>query len=74
MQSQNMKIASALSSRQLRKGPLLTIGMILVGALGAYEAADYVIREDFTGMAYAGMALVGGAIVIRILNNWRNGL
>ncbi len=69
-----MRIASALSSRQLRKGPLLTIGTIVVGALGAYEAADYVIREDFTGMAYAGMALVGGAIVIRILNNWRNGL
>jgi hypothetical protein len=69
-----MRIASALSSRQLRKGPLLTIGSIVVGALGAYEAADYVIREDFTGLAYAGMALVGGAIVIRILNNWRNGL
>src|SRR5437660_6669541 len=69
-----MRIASALSSRQLRKGPLLTIGTIVVGALGAYEAADYVIREDFTGMAYAGMALVGGMIVIGILNNWRNGV
>src|ERR1700757_56197 len=69
-----MRIASALSSRQLRKGPLLTIGTIVVGALGAYEAADYVIREDFTGLAYVGMALVGGAIVIRILNDWRNGL
>jgi hypothetical protein len=69
-----MRIASTLSLRHLRKGTLLTIGMIVVGALGAYEAADYVIREDFTGMAYAGMALVGGAIVIRILNNWRNGL
>src|SRR6201993_3201073 len=69
-----MRIASALSSRQLRKGPLLTIATIVVGALAAYEAADYVIREDFTGLAYVGMALVGGAIVIRILNNWRNGL
>ena len=69
-----MRIASALSSRWLRKGPLLTIGTIIVGALGAYEAADYVIREDFTGMAFAGMTFVCGAIVIRILNNWRNGL
>src|SRR5215469_1622829 len=69
-----MRIASALSSCHLRKGTLLTIGMIVVGAVGAYEAADYVIREDFTSMAYAGMALVGSAIVIRILNNWRNGL
>lgn len=69
-----MRIASALSSLQFRKGPLLTIGTIVVGALGAYEAADYVIREDFTGMTYAGIALMGGAIVIGILNNWRNGL
>jgi hypothetical protein len=69
-----MRIASALSSRRFRKGPLLTIGTIVVGALAAYEASDYVIREDFAGMAYAGIALVGGAIVIRILKNWRDGL
>jgi hypothetical protein len=69
-----MRIASALSSGQFRKGPLLTIGTIVVGALAAYQAAEYVIRDDFTGMAYAGMALVGGAMVIGILNNWRNGV
>lgn len=69
-----MKIASTLSSHQFRRGPLLTIGTVVVGALAAYEAADYVIREDFTGIAYAGMALVGGAIAIRILKNWRDGL
>jgi hypothetical protein len=69
-----MRIASALSSGQFRKGPLLTIGTLVVGALAAYQAAEYVIKDDFTGMAYAGMALVGGAIVIGILNNWRNGV
>jgi hypothetical protein len=69
-----MRIASALSSGQFRKGPLVTIGILVVGALAAYQAADYVLRDDFTGMAYAGMAIVGGAIVIGILNNWRNGV
>jgi hypothetical protein len=69
-----MRIASVLSSGQFRKGPLLTIGILVVGALAAYLAAEYVIRDDFTGMVYAGMALVGGAIVIGILNNWRNGV
>jgi hypothetical protein len=69
-----MRIASALSSGQFRKGPLLTIGTFVVGALAAYQAAEYVIRGDFTGMAYAGMALVGSVIVIGILNNWRNGV
>src|ERR1700674_1337834 len=68
-----MRIASTLSSGHFRKGPLLTIGTLVVGALAAYLAAEYVISGDFTGMAYAGMALVGSAIVIGILNNWRNG-
>jgi hypothetical protein len=69
-----MRIASALSSGQLRKGPLITIGTFIVGAFAAYEAAQYVIRDDFAGLAYVAMALVGGAIVIGILNNWRNGV
>jgi hypothetical protein len=69
-----MRIASALTSGQFRKGPLLTIGTLVVGALAAYLAAEYVIRGDFTGIVYAGLALAGGAIVIGILNNWRNGV
>ena len=69
-----MRIAAALSSRQIRKGPLLTIGSYVVGAFAAYEAAQYVLNDDFTGLAYVGMAVVGGAIVIGILNSWRNGV
>jgi hypothetical protein len=69
-----MRIASALSLRHVRKGLLLTIGTYVVGAFVAYEVAQYVLRGDFTGLAYVGMAVVGGAIVIGILNNWRNGV
>ena len=69
-----MRIASALSSSHFQRGPLLTIGTFVVGAFAAYQVAEYVIRDDFRGMAYAGMAIVGGAIIIGILNNWRNGV
>jgi hypothetical protein len=69
-----MRIATALSLRQLPRGPLLTVGTYLVGAFAAYEAAEYVIRDDLTSLAYVGMLMVGGAIVIGILNNWRNGV
>ena len=48
-----MRIASALPSGQFRKGPLLTIGTFVVSALAAYQTAEYVIKSDFTGMAYA---------------------
>src|SRR6266852_3794079 len=69
-----MRIASALSSSHFRRGPLLTIGTFIVGAFAAYLAAEYVVREDFASLAYVGAAVAGGAIVIGILNNWRNGV
>ena len=69
-----MRIASVLSSGQFRRGPLLLFGTLVVGAFAAYEMAQYVINNDMTGLAYAGLCLAGGAIVIAILNNWRNGV
>jgi hypothetical protein len=69
-----MRIASAFPSGQFRKSLRLTVGTCIVGALAAYEAAEYVISGDLTGLVYAGIVVVGGAIVIGILNNWRNGV
>lgn len=69
-----MRIASALSSGQFRRRPLIVFSILVVGAFAAYEAAQYVINDDMTGLAYAVMCLLGGAIVVAILNNWRNGV
>jgi hypothetical protein len=69
-----MRIASAWSSGHFRKGPLLTIGAFIMGAVATYQSAQFVLSGDFTGFAFAGMALIGGTIVIGILNNWRNGV
>jgi hypothetical protein len=69
-----MRIASALSPGQFGRRPLLVFGTLVVGAFAAYECAQYVINDDITGLAYAAMCLAGGAIVVAILNNWRNGV
>jgi len=69
-----MRIASLLSPGRYRKGPLNSIGWLVVGAFAAYEVAEYVIAGDLQGMAYAGMILLGGAVVVKILNNWRTGV
>ena len=58
----------------LRRSLLNTIGLFFVLCFSAYKAADYVIAGDMTGLAMVAMAFVGGAIVIAILQNWRNGL
>src|SRR5271169_3395045 len=69
-----MRIASVLSLGRFRKGPLNSIGWLVVGAFAAYEIAEYVIGGDLQGLTFAGMILLGGAIVVKILNNWRTGV
>jgi hypothetical protein len=53
---------------------LLVFGVFVIGAFAAYEAAQYVLNDDMTGLAYVAMSIAGGAGVIAILNNWRNGV
>src|SRR6476661_1020095 len=69
-----MRLASALSSGQFSRRALLAFGTLVVGAFAAYELAQYVINDDMRGLAYAGLCFVGGAIVVGILHNWRNGV
>jgi hypothetical protein len=69
-----MKIDNILISTRLRRGLLVPLLVLVVGAFGAYHAAQYIIDDDMTGLTYAGLCIVGGVIVIAILNNWRNGV
>jgi hypothetical protein len=69
-----MRLASALPSGQFSRRPLLVFGTLVVGAFAAYEMAQYVINNDMTGLAYAALCIASGAIVLAILNNWRNGV
>jgi hypothetical protein len=48
--------------------------MILLGAVLAYQCAQYVLRDDFVGLAYVAIICLGAAIVVGILKNWRNGV
>ena len=69
-----MRIASALSTSPYGRRPLIVFGTLVVGAFAAYEAAQYVINDDMRGLAYATICVVGGAVAVAILNNWRNGV
>jgi hypothetical protein len=69
-----MRIASTLSLGQFRRRPLIVFGLLIVGAFAAYETSQYVINNDMTGLVYAVLCFVGGAVVVAILNDWRNGV
>ena len=68
-----MRTFFTVSSESFRRERLTLFGILVVGAFAAYQLAQYVISGDFEALAYAGMAFVGGAIVIGAVNNWRNG-
>jgi hypothetical protein len=69
-----MRLASPIRSGIVQRRSLLLFGTLVVGAFAAYKFAQYVINDDLTGLAYVGMCILGGAIVVAILHNWRNGV
>lgn len=58
----------------LRRNPLAIAGFVALFAGTAYVAAGYVIAGDLAGLAFVGMVLLAGAIVIAVLKDWRRGL
>jgi len=68
-----MRTSFSLPSGSFRRGRLTLLGILAVGAIAAYQLAQYVIAGDLQGLAYAGLLFVVGAILIKILNNWRAG-
>jgi len=61
------------AGRSNRKA-LYTFGFFVLAAVSAYEVAQYVISNDMEGLAYVALLGAGAAIVVAILNNWRNGV
>ncbi len=65
--------AQALSG-QFRRSPVFLIGFLVFIVVAAFKVSDYVLADDIFGLAYAALVFIGGAVVIGILNSWRNGL
>ena len=57
-----------------RRNQLVVIGFYLLAAVAAYEVATNIITDDMTSQWYLLLAVVGGVVVIKILNSWRTGL
>jgi hypothetical protein len=66
-----MKIIGTLPTLRRSRNLLVAFGLIL---LVAYGAAEAILANDLSTMAYAAMFFVGGAVVIAVLKDWRRGL
>lgn len=59
-------------NRQNQK--ILRVVFWLAAALVAYEAAQYVLGEDYGDAVYAAMGAAGFAVAIAVLRDWRKGI
>ena len=69
-----MKLALQTFTGDLRRAPLAGLLILVLFVAGAYVFAQYVVSDDLPGLAYIGLACLGGTFIVAILNNWRNGL
>src|SRR5271170_6679267 len=69
-----MRIPSQTGFENLRRNPLVLLALFFIFVAAAYKSAQYVIAGDMTGLAFVALAFIAAAIVVAILNNWRNGL
>jgi len=69
-----MKALGTLPSLRTSRNPLVTIAVAVVAIFAAYKAAESILADDISTLAFVAIILVGGAVTVAILNDWRRGL
>ena len=69
-----MRISGTHPSLRTSRNPLVAFGLFVVVIFAAYKAAGAILADDINSLTYAALLLVGGAVVVTILNDWRKGL
>lgn len=69
-----MRVPAQAGFGNLRSNPVVVLLFLLLFVIAAYKTSSYIVSGDMTGLGFVALAFVGGAVVIAILNNWRNGL
>jgi hypothetical protein len=69
-----VNFASHRLAQGVRPQSVLSIVFFVCGLVAAYVVAETILAEDFSKLAFAGMACVAAAIVAVTAINWRTGL
>jgi hypothetical protein len=69
-----MRLLPIAGHGQIPSKRLQLLGVLALGAFVAYTVSDYILKDDIVALAYIAMIFAGGAVIVVMLNNWRNGL
>jgi hypothetical protein len=50
------------------------LALFVMVIFAAYEAAGAILADDITGLSFAALLFVAGAVLVAILNDWRRGI
>ena len=69
-----MRLDSLSLPHQFRRGTLVNLSFIGLGLVAAYKISGYIVAGDFVSIGVVALVFVGAALVIAILNDWKNGV
>lgn len=69
-----MRTFATFPSLRVARNPLVTLFIFVFVIYLGYKAAEAILANDLSSLIYAGMFLVGGAVCIALLNDWRRGV
>ena len=69
-----MKALGTLPSLRTSRNPLVTIAVAVAVIFAAYKAAESILADDISTLAFVAIIFVAGAVTVAILNDWRRGL
>jgi hypothetical protein len=69
-----MKSFLQVVNAPLPRRKIVSFVFLIVALLGAFIVGGYIIRDDFTSLAFTALVLVGCAIVVVVIDSWQKGL
>src|ERR1700686_178912 len=69
-----MKFSSQIGNAQVSRRKIVSFVFFVFALLVAFTVTRYILNDDFESLALTGLVLAGSAIVVVVINSWRNGL
>jgi hypothetical protein len=69
-----MRPIAQVLPENLRRGSSFAIAFFVGAMILAYEVAISIVNNDLMSLALVGLTLVGGVVVVAMLNSWSNGV
>src|ERR1700693_1777372 len=69
-----MKFSSQIGNTQFYRRKIVSFVFFVFALLVAFTVTRYILNDDFESLGLTGLVLAGSAIVVVVINSWRNGL